>query len=109
MSRSRRDLYVAALDVLLRNKMAFVARERDWELLREVARLADEDAPRVMAVTDPALFQSWRAAVTRYHLAGWGSMTPERVDEVQRRAAAVATQEPLVAPFPPPGASAETI
>ncbi len=70
MSRSRPDLYVAALDVLLLSKMAAVARNRDWELLREVARLADEDAPRIMAVTDPALFQSWRAAATRFHVAG---------------------------------------
>jgi len=98
MSRSRRDLYVAALDVLLRSKMAAVARNRDWELLREVARLADEDAPRVMAVTDPALFQSWRAAVTRFHLAGWGSMTPDRVDKVQRRAAPVTAHEPRASP-----------
>ena len=98
MSRSRRDLYVAALDVLLRSKMAAVARNRDWELLREVARLADEDAPRVMAVTDPALFQSWRAAVTRFHVAGWRSMTPDRVDKVQRRAAPVTAREPRASP-----------
>jgi hypothetical protein len=101
MSRSRRDLYVAALDVLLRSKMAAVARNRDWELLREVARLADEDAPKVMAVTDPALFQSWRAAVTRFHIAGWGSMTPHRVDDVQRRAAPVAAPEPRAPPSRP--------
>jgi hypothetical protein len=35
-----------------------------------------------LAVTDPALFDSWRAAVTRYHLAGWGGMTPDRVAAV---------------------------
>ena len=101
MSRSRPDLYVAALDVLLLSKMAAVARNRDWELLREVARLADEDAPRIMAVTDPALFQSWRAAATRFHVAGWGSMTPDRVDKVQRRAALVTAHEPRASPSRP--------
>jgi hypothetical protein len=36
--------------------------------------------PREMATTDPALFATWRAAVTKYHLKGWTHMTPERVD-----------------------------
>jgi len=70
MTRSPRDLYVDALDVLLRSKIAPVARAQDWELLREVARLAQSDAPLDLAMTDPALFQSWRAAVTRFHLGG---------------------------------------
>ena len=84
MTRSPRDLYVEALDALLAGKMAAVAKARDWELLREVARLAHSDAPHDLAFTDPALFQSWRAAVTKFHLGGWTYMTPERVDEVRR-------------------------
>ena len=62
--------------------MAEIAVARDWELLREVARLAQTDAPVVLASTDPALFATWRAAVTKYHLKGWTHMTPERVDVV---------------------------
>ena len=62
--------------------MSAVAKTRDWELLKEVARLASEDAPTDLAVTDPALFQSWRAAVTKYHLRGWTNMTPERVERL---------------------------
>jgi hypothetical protein len=38
------QLYVDALDVLLRRRMAEVAVARDWGLLREIARLAREDA-----------------------------------------------------------------
>jgi hypothetical protein len=83
MARSKRDIYVEALDTLLRAKIVPVARAKDWELLREIARLAQSDAPRELAMTDPALFQSWRAAVTRFHLGGWSGMTPERVDEVR--------------------------
>ena len=71
-----------ALDALLGGKIAAAVRERDWELLREVARLAQMDAPDDLAMTDPALFQSWRAAVTRFHLSGWSNMTPERIDQV---------------------------
>lgn len=82
MKRSRRELYVQALDVLLRGKMAKVAMERDWELLREVSRLAAEDAPLSLRNTDPALFQAWRSAVTRYHVKGWTKMTPERIDHI---------------------------
>ena len=86
MTRSARALHVEALDALLKGRMAEVAVARDWELLREIARLAHEDAPAVLASTDAALFASWRAAVTKYHLKGWTHMTPERVDAVQEKA-----------------------
>ena len=79
MTPDRRAMYVAALDVLLKGQMAKVAVARDFRLLEEVARLAQQDAPADLAVTDPALFSSWRAAVTRYHLAGWTKMPPTRV------------------------------
>ncbi len=84
MTRTARSLHVEALDVLLHGRMAQVAVARDWELLREVARLAQEDAPMALAATDPALFATWRAAVTKYHLKGWTHMTPQRVDAVRR-------------------------
>jgi hypothetical protein len=67
--------------------MAEVAVARDWELLREVARLAQQDAPPVLASTDPALFATWRAAVTKYHLKGWTHMTPNRVERVRLKVA----------------------
>ena len=86
MTRTARSLYVEALDALLKGRMAEIAVARDWELLREVARLAQQDAPLVLSSTDPALFATWRAAVTKYHLKGWSQMTPERVDAVHQKA-----------------------
>jgi hypothetical protein len=86
VNRTARTLYVDALEVLLKGRMADVAVARDWELLREVARLAQQDAPLELAATDPALYETWRAAVTRYHLKGWTHMTPERVDAVRQHA-----------------------
>jgi hypothetical protein len=83
MGRSPRELYVDALHSLLCGRMAAAVRARDWELLREVARLAEQDAPLNLAATDPALFRSWRAAVTKFHVAGWTNMTPDRVDQVR--------------------------
>ena len=88
MTRTTRTLYVEALDVLLRGRMAEVAVDRDWELLEEVARLATEDAPTDLAAIDSSLFVTWRAAVTKYHLKGWGNMTPERVRQVRNKAQA---------------------
>ena len=85
MTRTARTLHVEALDALVRGRMAEVAVARDWELLREIARLAQEDAPLALASTDPALFATWRAAVTKYRLKGWGHMTPERVDAVRQK------------------------
>jgi hypothetical protein len=86
VNRTARTLYLDALDALLKGRMAEIAVARDWELLREVARLAQEDAPLDLASTDPALYETWRAAVTKYHLKGWTHMTPDRVDAVRRRA-----------------------
>lgn len=85
MIRTARTLYVDALDVLLKGRMAEIAVARDWELLREVARLAQQDAPLELASTDPALYETWRAAVTRYHLKGWTHMTPQRVDAIRQK------------------------
>lgn len=86
MTRTARALYVEALHALLQGRMAEIAVAREWELLREVARLAQQDAPLVLSSTDPALFATWRAAVTKYHLKGWTQMTPERVDMVRQKA-----------------------
>jgi hypothetical protein len=85
VTRTARTLHVEALDALLNGRMAEIAVARDWELLREVARLAQQDAPAVLASTDPALFATWRAAVTMYHLKRWTQMTPERVDVVRQQ------------------------
>mgnify|MGYP003386922713 CR=1 FL=1 len=85
MSRTKRDIYVEALEILLKGRIALAVKARDWQLLREVSRLAHEDAPLVLSKTDPALFQAWRTAVSRFHMAGWTHMTPERVDNVQSR------------------------
>lgn len=85
MTRTARTLYVTALDALLEGRMAEIAVARDWELLREVARLAQQDAPAELASTDPALFATWRSAVTKYHLKGWTNMTPERIDAIRER------------------------
>jgi hypothetical protein len=85
--RTARILHVEALDALLNGRMAAIAVARDWELLREVARLAARDAPLELSMTDPSLFANWRAAVTKFHLKGWTHMTPERVDAVHEAAA----------------------
>lgn len=98
MTRTARALYVEALDVLLKGRMAEVAVARDWDLLEEVARLATEDASPDLAVTDSSLFVTWREAVTKYHLKGWSNMTPARVRQVRECAAlAILDKAPNVA------------
>jgi hypothetical protein len=85
MSRSKRTLRVEAQDALIRGHMVAVFKMRDWELLEEIARLAEADAPIAMAASDPAMFATLRAAITRYHLKGWSHMTAERVRQVAAR------------------------
>jgi hypothetical protein len=40
------------------------------------------------------LFDSWRAAVTRYHLAGWSGMTPDCVAAVAARSSTKRSADP---------------
>jgi hypothetical protein len=82
MAEDVRNLYVDALGTLLAGDMAKLVAARNFRLLAEVARLAHEDAPIDLAVTDRALYQAWRNAVTLFHLRGWTYMTPERVHAV---------------------------
>jgi hypothetical protein len=87
MTRSKRALKVDALDALVRGRIAAVVKARDWELLEEIARLAQADAPLELAATDPAMFATLRHAITRFHLRGWSAMTPERVRRIAGEAA----------------------
>jgi hypothetical protein len=86
MGRSKRSLRVEAIDALIRNRIGAVAKSRDWELLEEIAKLAKDDAPVDLAMTDPSMFIALRNAITRFHLGGWSNMTPERVRSVARNA-----------------------
>jgi hypothetical protein len=65
--------------------MAGVAVTRDWEVLRVIARLAEDGPPVGLASSDPKFFERWLAAVTDFHLNGWSQMTPQRVGEVVAR------------------------
>jgi len=87
MSRSKRTLRVEALDVLIRGRVAAAAKARDWELLEEIARIAEADAPIEMAASDPAMYATLRRAITEFHLKGWSAMTAERVRAVARQSA----------------------
>jgi hypothetical protein len=86
MNRSKRSLKVEALDALIKSRMAAVFIARDWELLEEIARLVETDAPLEWAASDPAMFATLRGAITRFHLKGWSAMTRERVRQVARGA-----------------------
>lgn len=85
MARSKRTLRVEAMDALIRDATVSVAKRHDWELLEEIARIVQADAPIDMAATDPAMFVTLRNAITRFHLKGWTRMTPERVRTIATR------------------------
>lgn len=94
MTRSARQLRVEALHHLLNGRIVPLIRARDWELLAEVVRLARTDVPAELAATDPALFGSWRAAVTRWHLKGWGRLDEARIAELRAAAEAASPSDP---------------
>ncbi len=91
MASEQMDEFPPALDALLGGRMASVSRDRDWPLLREIAALAKDGPPPGLDETDPDLHDAWCAAVTRFRAAGWGHMTPERVDAVAIKHAPVPT------------------
>lgn len=83
MTRSARELRIAAEEALIKNKIARVYNQRDWDLLEAIAALAEKDAPRSLARTDPSRYRQLREAVTRFHIGGWTNMTVERVRKVR--------------------------
>lgn len=103
-----RDLYVDALEILLNGDIAKLVATRNYRLLAEVARLAQYDAPIDFAVTDRALYQAWRNAVTQFHLRGWTYMTAQRVVAVAKLANSPIPETDCAARNPPdvPGAPA---
>jgi len=82
MPRTKRTIFVEAVDTLLRNRIVATVRAGDWELLEAVAALVVAEAPLDLAITDPALYAGLRNAITQFHLRGWSNMTPERVRAV---------------------------
>lgn len=80
--------YQEALGWLLTGQPAALLRTAipagDFELVRSVFALALQDPPGDLALTDPRLYELWRAAVTKWHLAGWGAATPDRLASLVR-------------------------
>lgn len=51
---------------------AELAKAGRWRELNAVRTLIVEDAPKDMAMTDPALYRSLRSRITELRMAGWG-------------------------------------
>lgn len=79
MGRTLRSLRIEAEDALIGKAVFRVMAARDWQLLIEIARIAQADADQRLAQTDPSRFRLLRDGVTNWHLKGLGGITPDSI------------------------------
>lgn len=73
--RSRRNLRVEAEDAIIRDRVFGVLAAKDWELVIEIARIIQNDAPVDLALHDPHRFKQLRDGITTCHIKGLGRMS----------------------------------
>lgn len=67
-----------------------------WEELAALVEFANNDAPRSLIPTDPALYQTLRQQITNYSLSGWSCLNLKRLRELAtNQAESVATTAPV--------------
>ena len=57
-------------------------KERRWEELAALVEFANNDAPKSLLPTDPALYQTLRQQITKYRLSGWSCFNLKRLREL---------------------------
>ena len=57
-------------------------KQRRWEELAALVELADNDAPRSLTHTDPALYRMLRQQITEFRLRGWSCLNLQKLKEL---------------------------
>ena len=55
---------------------------RRWEELAALVEFAENDAPRSLTHTDPALYRMLRQQITEFRLRGWSCLNPSKLKEL---------------------------
>ena len=72
MTRSQE---IIAHDILCHPQgLGIALRDRRWADVAVAVEFAETEIPRDLAITDPALYQTLRKAVTRFYLHGGGTL-----------------------------------
>jgi len=68
-------------------QIAVYLKERRWEELAAVVELAEQDAPRSLAHSDPALYRTLREQITEFRLRGWSCLNLKRLKQLAKGSA----------------------
>lgn len=84
-----RDRALRVEQLIIQPKLiAEALRNREWELLAEVADTIKAGIPADLAQTDPARFQLWMKGLTYCYLIGWHRLNSRVLRELSLRDAA---------------------
>lgn len=84
--RSHRELSLEAERMLFYpNRVAQVLYNKDWELLKEFAKILKSPPPSNLARTDPKRFRLWMQGVTECYILGWDNLNIENIEAVQQK------------------------
>ena len=63
-------------------QIAVYLKQRRWEELAALVEFAENDAPRSMTHTDPALYRMLRQQITEFRLRGWSCLNLKKLKEL---------------------------
>jgi hypothetical protein len=63
-------------------QIAVYLKQRRWEELAALVEFAENDAPRSVTHTDPALYRMLRQQITEFRLRGWSCLNLKKLKEL---------------------------
>jgi len=63
-------------------QLSVYLKQRRWEELAALVEFAENDAPRSMTHTDPALYRMLRQQITEFRLRGWSCLNLKKLKEL---------------------------
>jgi len=78
-----RQQEIIAQSLLVRHDgIAKALKERRWADVGVAVEFAQNDLPKDLAITDPALYRSLREAITNFYLRGGGALNLEKLRQL---------------------------
>ena len=63
-------------------QIAVYLKQRRWEDLAALVEFAEQDAPRSLTHTDPALYRMLREQITDFRVRGWSCLNLKKLKEL---------------------------
>jgi hypothetical protein len=80
---SPREQELVAREMLDRPELLGVRlKEKRWADVAALVRYVQQDVPKNLAMTDPALYKTLRDQITRFHLRGGGALNLAKLEQL---------------------------